>query len=311
MKTKTIKNVITQKFNDFVSSIDDKEVKDLVTKNTLISGGCIASMLLQEKVNDFDLYFTNKETALAVTEYYVNKFKQDNNYNISVLHKEMNIPDDTKGFPMTRYEEMQKESAEDRIFIYVDGVGVAKDGDSIEHDEEDDVETNEVTETDETNKSKYMPVHISSNAITLSNKIQLVIRFFGEAKEIHKNYDYVHCTNYWLSSNKKLVLNQPALEAILTRELIYIGSKYPIASLIRTRKFIRRHWTITAGQYLKMAYQISKLDLDDVSILEDQLMGVDALYFSILIEKLKAKKEDNPDFTFGYDYICSMIDKIF
>ena len=48
---------------------------------------------------------------------------------------------------------------------------------------------------------------------------------------------------------------------LLARQLVYQGSKYPICSMIRTRKFLQRGWHINAGQYLKMAFQVSELDL--------------------------------------------------
>jgi hypothetical protein len=57
------------------------------------------------------------------------------------------------------------------------------------------------------------------------------------------------------------VLRAEALESILTKELRYVGSRYPLCSVIRTRKFLARGWTINAGQYVKMCFQISQLDL--------------------------------------------------
>lgn len=302
MNKKSVKKVIHQKFNNFLDSITDENVKKLVKENTLISGGCIASMLMGEKVNDYDLYFTNKETALAVTNYYVDLFKQKNtNHRIQVLTKNMeHIPVDVPTFII----DALNGSEEDRIKIFVTSSGVAADPEYHIEEHEDVIEEN-------SDKPLYMPIHLSSNAITLSGKIQLVIRFFGDAKEIHSNYDYVHCTNYWLSANNQLVLNQEALESIMAKELIYMGSKYPIASLIRTRKFINRGWFINAGQYLKMAFQISQLDLQNIVVLEDQLMGVDALYFSMLIDALRAKQESTPDWAISENYIITLIDKIF
>src|SRR3546814_4892538 len=51
----------------------------------------------------------------------------------------------------------------------------------------------------ETSDPTYRPVFMSTNAITLSDKIQIVLSFYGEADAIHENYDFVHCTNYWRS----------------------------------------------------------------------------------------------------------------
>ena len=151
----------------------------------------------------------------------------------------------------------------------------------------------------------YHPVCISNNAITLANGVQIVLRFVGEPDVIHTNYDYIHCTCYWRPKNNELVLPQPALQSIVTKELIYSGSKFPIASLFRMRKYIERGWTINAGQIVKIAFQINELDLKDPIVLKQQLIGVDMVLFMELFERLA--KEDNPDTS----RIVEIIDEIF
>jgi hypothetical protein len=176
----------------------------------------------------------------------------------------------------------------------------------------EDADSLDGTKLDEDgHKEKYRPVFMSDNAITLSNQIQLVIRFYGDADEIHKNYDFAHCTNYWESGNGNLTLRQDALESILARELRYVGSLYPVCSFIRTRKFIQRGWHINAGQMLKICLQISELDLTDLETLEDQLTGVDTAYFIQVIDYLKERQKKDENFKFGAPYLISIIDKIF
>ncbi len=84
MKAKTIKKVISQKIDDWISSIEDEAVRELARKNTIVTGGCIASMLLKEPVNDYDLYFKNRETALAIAKYYVARFHAKNKAGIDI-----------------------------------------------------------------------------------------------------------------------------------------------------------------------------------------------------------------------------------
>lgn len=306
MKTKTINKVINKKFDDFCLSIKDKHVRKLVQDNSIITGGCIASMLMKEPVNDFDVYFTNKQTVLAVADYYVKEWNAahgDNGYVLDGVTIEEDGDEYAPG--------VTRNMTPDRVKIVFKSKGVVKERGAVDEEGMRD-ETEEVKEDTGT---PFRPIFISCNAITLSSKIQIIIRFYGSPEHIHLHYDYVHCTNYWLSKSdkegKQLFLNQPALEAILSRELIYIGSLYPIASMIRTRKFIKRNFTCNAGQYLKMAYQISKLNLDDINALEDQLVGVDVAYFQSLINALAAHKEKNPEFIMEYSYLATIIDKIF
>jgi hypothetical protein len=97
------------------------------------------------------------------------------------------------------------------------------------------------------------------------------------------------------------------MEALLTRELRYTGSKYPVCSLIRLRKFIKRGWTVNAGQILKMVMQASELNLKDIRVMQDQLTGVDAAYFIQLMSKLR---ENDPD-KINTAYLVEIIDRMF
>lgn len=310
MKKKTISKVISSKFDDWVSSITDDVLKNMVKNNSIVTGGCIASMLLKEKVNDFDVYFTNKETVKAVAEYYVKFWNASHNDNGYVLD----------GAVTSEENPTQKGGAAlnmtpDRIKIIFDSNGVAKEVGAIDDDYELEEWPDGKPVVDEESKPKYRPIYLSGNAITLSQQIQIVIRFYGDPDTIHQHYDYIHCTNYWVSKDRVLTLKQAALEALLARELIYVGSKYPLASVIRTRKFIKRGFTINAGQYLKMAFQISELDLKNVSVLEDQLVGVDVAYFQMLINAITSsvekQKEEGKEFSISYGYLATIIDKIF
>jgi hypothetical protein len=81
--------------------------------------------------------------------------------------------------------------------------------------------------------------------------------------------------------------------------------------LVRTRKFIKRGWQINAGQYVKMSFQISKLDLTNIFVLEDQLVGVDSIYFLNFIKALKEKQMKDSNFVLNQQYLSTVIDKIF
>jgi len=310
MKKKTINSVICKKFDEWLLSITDQNVKNLVEKNTIVTGGCIASMLLKEPVNDFDVYFTDKETTKAVAEYYVKQWNDangDDGYVLDGAVVNENNPSLRGGVAMNM--------TPDRIKVVFESKGVAKEDGAIDDENEIEEWPEGKAEVPEETKPKYRPIYLSNNAITLSHQVQIVIRFYGDPDNIHQHYDYIHCTNYWLSKTRELTLKQPALEALLARELKYVGSKYPLASIVRLRKFIKRGWTVNAGQILKMSFQLSLLDLTKVEVLEDQLTGVDVAYFNQLIDALATKaekeKEEGREFKLEYSYLASIIDKIF
>ena len=213
-------------------------------------------MLLKEEVNDYDVYFTNKNIVIKIVKYYIKNLS-----NVSIVEEG------------------------DRVRIKIPSRGIE-----------------EILKKDAGN---YTPIYITDNAITLKGDVQLIIRFYGEPEEIHKNYDFIHATNYWLGETEKLTLNNEAIQSLLKKELVYFGSKYPVASLIRTRKFIKRGFSCNAGEFLKIAFQISKLDLSNFEVLKEQLIGVDVAYFEELLSNLKNKD------TIDYTYIMELINKIF
>lgn len=287
MKKKTIKAALRKKIDEWLKSIGDEAVRVAAEKGTIVTGGAIASMLLNEPVNDYDLYFRDFETAKKVAEYYIEKFK-------AVHHHPLKLDVENGRIRIVTETGHRGETAGSVVTL---------------GDIEDTYETAEdaALKTEDDGLPNYRPVFLSTNAITLSGKIQIVLRFYGEPDAIHENYDFVHCTNYWSSWTEDLVLRQDALEALLARELRYVGSKYPVCSVMRLRKFIKRGWNINAGQVLKMAMQISALDLTDPKVLEDQLTGVDSAYFLQVIQKIKEKDPEKVNSA----YLVEIIDRMF
>ena len=90
-----------------------------------------------------------------------------------------------------------------------------------------------------------------------------------------------------------------------------MGSKYPLCSIIRTRKFIKRGWNINAGQYLKMVLQLNELDLKDLNVFKDQLTGVDSAYFNQAINMIIEKQEEDSSFKIDNTYLFEIINRIF
>lgn len=271
-------------------------------------------MLLGEDVNDLDIYFRDHDSTLKTAQYYLARFQPRKKSGINVP---LTIVDDgTRIKVVCKSSGIASESGTDKPYEYFEGtsdergadyVGEIIDNPEQIEDAHEETEKQALATEDEKGKPKHRPVFMTSNAITLSGKIQVILRFYGEPDEIHANYDFAHCTNYWKSWDGELVLRPAALESLLARELRYVGSKYPICSIVRLRKFIERGWRVNAGQILKIAMQISDLDLKDFKVLEDQLTGVDTAYFVQLLERLREKDPEKVDAA----YLVEIIDRIF
>lgn len=354
MKRKNIKRCIREKLNNYLESITDIAVKEAMKKDIIVTGGSIASMLLNEEIKDYDIYFKTRDTTLKVAQYYCNLAKTKEIANVEVLHKELDfiqeimkldvdsitskVRESIKNQDASQEGEdeltidsslyafgfIQKELSyngnhlslrllhniyntfkndEDRIKIYsFDSYGTVGKIDADKIDSQD---------VEDDNMGTYEVKFISANAITLSDKIQLVTRFYGTPEEIHKNFDFVHATGVYDYNENELYTTTEQLESLLSKALIYKGSLYPLASIFRARKFISRGWTIDAGQYLKMAFQLNELDLLDPYTLEEQLTGVDLLYFYQIVSDLKFRQLNDDSFQPSTEYFIKIIEKIF
>ena len=328
MNSKNIKKHLNAKLNNWLASIEDDNVKKILRENVIITGGALVSLLTGEKVHDYDVYLRTNEACKAVAEYYVqqwNKTHEDSQISLRVVPPEtIQVPTYEDGIRKTDENgqpAFHSVVTPERIKVFVQSAGVVEETpvetevdapfppiEEVEKTDEDKA-TEEAAE--ETGKPKYRLVFMSSNAITLSDKIQIVVRFYGEVEVIHKNYDFAHCTCSWTSWNNEVQLPEKALECIINKELYYIGSKYPLCSIIRTRKYLERGYHINAGQYVKMAFQLNELNLYNLETLEDQLTGVDSGYFMMMIEALKKKADESGEAVVDKSYVFELINRMF
>jgi hypothetical protein len=297
MQIKTIQKTISSKMEEWLKTITDESLRKDVRKNLLVSGGSITSMLLNEKINDFDIYINDMDVLMRLVQYYIlpvpgtvlldGRKKADL---IDKLEKKYGWLMDAGEEIYSAYSISLNNLKEDQIKLFFET-------------EKGGMRLNEDKKPEELN---YSAVFFSPNAISLSNNVQIVCRFHGDNEAIHKTFDFIHATNFF-TFETGLVTNKEALESILTKQLKYQGSLYPLTSIIRMKKFIKREWNINAGEILKIMFQISELDLKNPDVLEDQLIGVDVAYFSKLIEILRGLK----DVTLTSKYLNTIIDRVF
>ena len=288
MQKKTIAKVIRKKLEEWLNSITDKQLAKDLMDNILVSGWSITSLFLNEKVNDYDIYLNDMDVLKRVSKYYCTPFDLEV---FDGRRKKQYIHDDQTGC----FEEWAKENYYN---IFINNLKE----DQIKIQTEWGQRVNEDKKEEELN---YTPVFFSPNAISLSDDIQIVCRFHGNNVQIHKTFDFIHATNYYTFKDG-LVTNVAALESILTKQLRYQGSLYPLTTIIRIRKFIKRGWNIWAGELLKVMFQISELNLKDYRVLEEQLIWVDVAYFWTLIKILRGSKKELNSW-----YLNNLIDKVF
>lgn len=186
MKAKQIEKLLTGVMNNLIDSVTDEEIVDIFKNFSYIAGGCIPSMLLGEYVNDYDIYFHNKNYAKKVKEYYKS---------------------------LKPSEEILKL------------------------------------------KKVYQPKLITENSINLTDKIQLITKYTGLPHKVTKLFDWQHIKSYF-SFKDGLVLTDDVYKLIIEKELIYTGSNFPLSSLLRSRKFIKRGWYISTKTMVHIVFDI-------------------------------------------------------
>lgn len=289
MQIKTINRTIKKKLEEWLETITDISLRNEVKKNIVVSGGCITNLFLNEPINDYDVYIKDMDVLIRLAKYY---------FGSDVLD----------GRLKEQYLETRREQCE-RNGEYSEDSDHAENIVRIKTLKEDQVKLNISSQGiryDKKENEKYYIQFASQNAISLSDDIQIVLRFHGTVEEIHKTFDFKHATNYF-TFETGVVTNTEALECILTKTLKYQGSLYPLTSIIRIKKFLKRGWAINAGEMLKIMFQLSELDLTNIETLEEQLIGVDVAYFSTLIEILRGVEKEK----LTSDYLNTIIDRVF
>ena len=210
MKAKQIEKLLTGVMNNFLESINDPDIRNIIKERSYITGGSISCMLIDEYVNDYDIYFYNKEDADKVKTYFETK--------------------------------ILKTSSDDKFKVKL----------------------------------------ITDNAINLSDKIQLIIKFVGEPKEVTDKFDFKHIKSYYDCNTQKLHLTNDVYQLVCEKELVYTGSEYPLSSLFRLKKYIKKGWNVSTTTMLHIALDIvsvfNKMEkgrmrpcgIDDQDIIEPQ-----------------------------------------
>lgn len=186
MKAKQIEKLLTGVMKNFLDSIKENKIKDILKSTSFITGGCIPSMLIDEFVNDYDIYLHNEEDAQLVKDYFQNKHT---------------------------------------------------------HNKDD----------------KFHVKLITDNAINLSDKIQVITKFTGTPYKVVENFDWKHIKSYYDCNTEKLFLTSDVYQLVCEKELVYTGSNYPLSSLMRLKKYIKKGWNVSNITILHIALDIIKV----------------------------------------------------
>lgn len=98
------------------------------------------------------------------------------------------------------------------------------------------------------------------------DKTQFVHAFTGQPKQVVQNFDFVHCQFYADSTNPTVLLGTyESVERVKCRQLVYLGSAFPIRAFMRMKKFIERGWSIDQDNYDKLVADLGCVNIDKIA----------------------------------------------
>jgi len=281
------------KDKQFIRDISKENLNiDIFKEKLFISGGAIVSLYFDEEVNDYDIYAKDEKTVDIIREYALCKFnlffntefKYSKRYN-KFYHCKLNQFD----------IDIEQDRIEDVVFYECIS---SFDYLCINNNcNKDDEKFKGIVENYLNNSMNV--VYLTINAITFSDGYQFITRFYGKPEDVMANFDFKHVKNYFDFETLTLVLNIDAIDSLLTKQLYYDGTKYPICSIMRMKKYIKKGWKISASDILKICYQISNLNLNNIDVLKDQIMGVSTSYFIKFIDNLSQINNITPEIIFN------------
>jgi len=139
-------------------------------------------------------------------------------------------------------------------------------------------------------------------------RYQLICAEFGSPEEIIAKFDFTCCMAAW--DGKEFCFGEYFLKHASQRRLVFNPSAgFPICSLWRAVKFIKRGWNLPAIEAIKLSLKINHIDIKDRSELKRQLLGIDTLFLKELTDSLGAQSSAPYDFAEAIEFIAGFEEK--
>jgi len=203
MFSRTIKNHLRGVLLEFSSDIQDTDVRECFERDACIMGGAIVSLYTNTDVNDYDIYFKTKESAIKFVRYAIHQrkksFETPNNNQLSVSETVIKNIRNEEEDRLIISKWPSKPADEDRLII-------ARSG--------------KLRDTD----SRFPLKAITNNAISFGGKIQVIFRFWGDYEKLRRSFDFIHTQCMYDLKNNHLEVPAQALESMLTEGLFYKGA---------------------------------------------------------------------------------------
>ena len=111
----------------------------------------------------------------------------------------------------------------------------------------------------------------------------------GDADSIFDSFDFTVCMGSYKFKTDEFYFDDNFFKHLAQKRIVFNNrTPFPIASLVRTKKYMSRGFTMSNVETFKLALAINKLDLSNYKTLRHQLMGMDASILKPMLDSLAA-----------------------
>lgn len=139
-------------------------------------------------------------------------------------------------------------------------------------------------------------------------RVQLIKKVFGAPKEIIKQFDFTICMAAYDPQTETIIMDDNFLYHLAQRTL-YLNTelKYPIATLWRVKKYLKRDFSLPAIEIIKLALIINNLKIETFGQLKEQLEGIDTYFLRELTDALINKENEVFDFKEALEFMDKIL----
>lgn len=109
------------------------------------------------------------------------------------------------------------------------------------------------------------------------------------AKKVFDHYDYTICMGGYSFKHDAFFFDDLFFKHLAQRRLVFNHkTDFPLCSLVRAAKYVKRGYTISGVEQLKLALTVNNLSIKTYKSLRDQMLGIDTMFLTPLTDLFKS-----------------------
>lgn len=142
-----------------------------------------------------------------------------------------------------------------------------------------------------------------------NQKYQLIRKYCDlDNESLLNKFDFTICMGLYDFELLNFYLKEEFLPDVSRKELVFNPlAEYPIASLYRIKKYMKRGYSISGTEIIKIGLSIHNLKLENYRDLKNQLMGIDTLFLKELTDLMMTP--EYADKKYDYEQFLNLLEE--